>query len=322
MNQRNGSFRRYFTLPYLVLILLILCVLAGSLFLLFSAINGGHEANSGQGSPVSSASSIAVGNTATLTALTSTATMPVQPSATASVQANATATVISGNSPTVVVTQPVIAPTTPPAPSPTSTPAPPRDPYPPYTGTFRFNDPMSNNFQGHKWDDYVLPINNYCRFNGGAYEATYDISPGYLSGANACFATNTNFTDFVYQVQVTLMKGGCGGIGFRGSEATGSWYDFYICGLQIYEVTEYVNHFGSSHFVHATSSAIHSAYGQTNVLAVVAIGANMTLYANGQMLTSINDTSLTHGQIGCVAWGTRASMTTVYCRDAQVWSLP
>jgi hypothetical protein len=298
-------------------------VVIGSVLLISTTITNQVAANKAAGTATAQADAksthLAFDATRTANALT---TAEAQPTATAqanlTVTATATATASAHTSATAAAGATVFATATTTATAPPSTS---RDPYPPYTGTLMLYDPLSNNSRGYNWDVYSIPTMNDCQFSAGEYEATYDIVSDIVSGTNACMAQNTNFTNFVYQAQVTRLKGDCGGISFRGNDAGGSFYDFYVCSNHYYLVTEYANHWGSSHFIQTTSPAINSNYGQTNILAVVAMGTTMTFYANGQKLTSISDASLTHGQIGCLAWGIRGDMTTVLCRNAEVWTL-
>ncbi len=314
--QRRASPARVF-----VVIGVVVFVVIGSVLLISTTITNQVAANKAAGTATAQADAkstrLAFDATGTANALTTSEAQPTT-TAQANLTATATATASTHASATAAAGATVFATA---ATTATAQPSASRDPYPPYTGTLVLYDPLSNNSRGYNWDVYSIPTMNNCQFSAGEYEATYDIVPNFLSGANACMAQNTNFTNFVYQAQVTRLKGDCGGISFRGNDAGGSWYDFYVCSEHYYLVTEYVNHWGSSHFIRTTSPAINSNYGQTNLLAVVAMGTRMTFYANGQQLTSISDASLTHGQIGCLAWGNRGDMTTVLCRNAEVWTL-
>src|SRR6266851_1480053 len=91
-----------------------------------------------------------------------------------------------------------------------------RNPYPPYTGNLALNDPLNDNSQGHNWDVHATPVNNNCQFAGRAYQSTSDYAPKNLYSGNTCFAENTAFSNFTFQVQAILLKGLCGGIAFRG----------------------------------------------------------------------------------------------------------
>jgi hypothetical protein len=194
-----------------------------------------------------------------------------------------------------------------------------RNPYPPYGGTLVLNDPLNDNSQGHNWDEHALPGTKDCRFVAGAYESTIHESSD-IERSNACFAENTNFTNFTFQVQVTVVKGSCGGVSFRGDSKAGNFYEFHVCSDGTYQLYNVDMGIVSSPFAYGPFPAIHKGLGQTNVVAVVAIGNNITLYVNGQNITSVINSLDSHGQIGCEATEIDNS-TTVMFRNTMVWTL-
>lgn len=204
-----------------------------------------------------------------------------------------------------------------------------RDPYPPYTGNLVLSDPLSDNSQGHGWDVYSQSVNNNCLFSAGVYESTAQSSPGaYYDTTNNCAAEKTNFTNFAFQADVTIVKGDCGGISFRGNSVTNSGYAFLICASNTettpagdWAVREWAsgNYYGN--IAEASSPAIHKNLGQTNVLAVVAVGSSLTFYANGQKLTTITNSAFTTGQIGLESSGELWTLDMVTFRNVEVWTM-
>ncbi len=198
------------------------------------------------------------------------------------------------------------------------------NPYPPYTGTLVLDDPLYNNSQGHGWDVYSLPVNNNCQFVGGAYESTSQNQSGsFYDISNMCMAEKTNFRDFTFQVDMTLLKGMCGGLAFRGNSKTANMYVFEVCEsttVSAFDFRDCVNGTYSAFRKREYSSAIHKSYGQTNVLAVVAIGNTITLYANGQKLTTVTDSNFSAGQIGLVTSGYPGVLEVATFRNARVWT--
>ena len=69
-----------------------------------------------------------------------------------------------------------------------------------------------------------------------------------------------------------------------------------------------------------SSSAIKTGLKQSNLIAVVANGTNIKLYANEQLITSLNDTSFSHGAIGLVAEDD-SNPTEVVFSNAKVWTI-
>ncbi len=66
---------------------------------------------------------------------------------------------------------------------------------------------------------------------------------------------------------------------------------------------------------------LHKGIGQTYILAVVAIGNTMTLYANYQKIATVSQSYMPNGQIGCVATSYGSDLTIASFRDAKVWVL-
>ncbi|HLZ63551.1 MAG TPA: hypothetical protein VKR06_41990, partial [Ktedonosporobacter sp.] len=66
-------------------------------------------------------------------------------------------------------------------------------------------------------------------------------------------------------------------------------------------------------------SAIHPGVGQSNLLAVVATGGTLTVYANHQQLATVNDSTLSQGHIGFVAEDDE-NATEVAFQNARVWT--
>ncbi len=97
-------------------------------------------------------------------------------------------------------------------------------PYPPYSGKLALNDPLVNNSQGYQWDEQPTQYGT-CRFSNGAYHVAAPTTPFYHS----CAARNTNFTNFAYEVQMTIVSGNCGAIIFRADIQNFRYYYFSIC---------------------------------------------------------------------------------------------
>ena len=217
------------------------------------------------------------------TAIAATATSSAS-DATATAQVNITATVQANATATAVAS---------------------RNPDPSFP-TLIFDDPLVDNSKGYGWDE------TKCKFSQGAY--TGSTSGGY----SYCLATNTDFSDLVYQVQVKITKGDCGGIVFR---LSGTSYDFFLlCQDQSYA---FFIHKTNTPLLSATasgtSSAIHRGLNQLNFIAVEAQGSTIKLYVNHQLIKSVNDKVTTHGQIGVIADDLYAHPTEVTFSNADVW---
>jgi serine/threonine protein kinase len=190
----------------------------------------------------------------------------------------------------------------------------------PYTrmGMLALNDPLQDNSQNVDWQTGANQNNATCAFVGGAYQSSQPLDGDF----HACIALATDFSNFVYEVQMTIVSGYSGGIIFRASQGNSTFYYFRVGQDGSYDLRVYVdaliNH---SHLLASgSSSAIHTGYNQANLIAVVARGGSLEFYANHHLIISVNDSTYSHGQIGVVAYNQGGLATVVY-NNARVWTL-
>ena len=167
------------------------------------------------------------------------------------------------------------------------------DPYPPHAGTLALLDPLHDNNSGNNWTTNATN----CAFTANAYHVS---APDIHSPAS-CFAMSTNFSNFVYEVQMQIIKGDMGGVIFRADSTKKAFYLFTVTQTGTFELI-----LCSSNICHdikaATASpAIHGGLNQINLVAVVAIGSMITLYVNNQQIASVMDSTFSLGQIGLAA---------------------
>lgn len=191
------------------------------------------------------------------------------------------------------------------------------DPYI-HMGTLALNDPLQDNSQNVDWMTGQNQNNASCAFVGGAYQSSQPLNENF----HACFALATDYSNFVFEVQMTIVSGSAGGIIFRGDQTNSTFYYFRIGQDGSYDLRDYVDpQIDHSHLlVSGSSPAIHIGNNQPNIVAVAANGSTLNLYANHQLITSTNDSTLSHGQIGVVAYN-EGSPTTVVYNNAKVWKL-
>src|SRR5207249_2537573 len=139
---------------------------------------------------------------------------------------------------------------------------------------------------------------------------------GYLA---PCFAQATNFSNFTYQVQMTIVKGDQGGIAFRADASKGKFYYFHININGTFILETYSNYNSIAILKQGSSPAIKTGLNQTNLIAVVAKGNSLVLYVNKQPITSVNDGTYSNGQIGVIAESIE-NTTEVTFSNAQVWT--
>jgi hypothetical protein len=217
------------------------------------------------------------------------------------------------------------------------TPTPIANPYAPNNGVLVLNDPLdqnSHNKNDNKWQEYTdTQTGTACQFINGAYHAT---AVGGSASAATCFSQATDFTNFTYQVQMTMLSAGTtfsgGGIAFRGNSQTGVYYyfeiyksgryDFMACfGPGKANCTVTISGYPKQAF---NVPGFNAALNQANTLAVVAHDTAFDFYVNGQhALGPIYDGNFTHGMVGVFATGGINAGTTenadVVFSDARVW---
>jgi eukaryotic-like serine/threonine-protein kinase len=192
------------------------------------------------------------------------------------------------------------------------------DPYPPTIGNhLAFYDPLSQPSQW--WTEYP-PDPTYggaCQFTNGTYQASQS-QGGHLF---YCLASTPKLGNFAFEVQMTIIKGDCGGIVSRFDNTSGKFYDFEVCQDGTYTLNRYVDTTGAnarSLTTNGSSSAIHTGLNQSNVIAVVANGSTLDLYVNYQKIDSVTDTSSSNGLIA-LAVTAKANPTAVLYKNAKLW---
>ena len=188
----------------------------------------------------------------------------------------------------------------------------------PYThsGKLNFSDPLTDNSQGHKWAQD--PIN--CGFTDGAYHVKAPL-PHYN---DFCLGNATYYSDFAFEVQMTIIKGDEGGIIFRQQPnlyTTGGYYHyaFRISPGGGYDLTAKLGR-TQVLLVSGRSEAIKQGLNQTNLIAVVAQGNTIIIYVNHQQVGRIPDNTFSNGQIGFIA-SAPLDPTEVVFSNAKVWTL-
>ncbi len=174
------------------------------------------------------------------------------------------------------------------------------------------NDPLQDNSQNHNWD--ILSTKDArCGFSQGAYHAT--ASAGTYS---PCFAEATDFRNFSYQVETIIAEGDQAGLAFCGDSVKGNFYYFSINTRGEYALYIYQDYSPVKTLAYGTSSAINTALGQSNILAVKVINGTISLYINMQPIAVVTDSTYNEGVIGVVAEGINAPTDAAFS-DAEVW---
>ena len=263
-----------------IILAALLVIGSASLLTWYAIVTSSHTSSLGSANALHTATLIAP---ATATART----IAFNDNATAQAQASATAAVIAANP----------------------------DPY--GGGTLALYDPLRDNNSDYGWEVGNDNQGGSCGFTGG----TLHVSEA-ITGHNFLCPVSRDFSNFAFEVQMMIIKGDAGGLVFRVNNAGNKFYSFIVGQDGSYILGLYVNTNGnySRPLVSGTSSAIHQGLSQTNVIAVVAKGNTITLYANRQQIASVTDSNYSHGQVGVVAYPFNASTEVVYS-NAKVWIL-
>ena len=222
--------------------------------------------------------------------------------------------------------------------SPTMTPSPTVDtanPYPPYSGTFVMNEPLTSNNYGWQ-ESTATTIGGRCGFVEGGYQ---DYNP--IIDPNPCFANNTNFANFTYQLDMKFISIGQlhsgGGIIFRGNSTTNKYYYFEVYNsgkysMQVCNAGDCTRQLAGYKSDNQVLKAFHPGLNVINTLAVVAAGPKFDLYVNNQLIKEVVDPNNTYtiGMIGVLATGgndndlRKAATSTpgqVLFSNAKVWKI-
>ncbi len=157
-----------------------------------------------------------------------------------------------------------------------------------------------------------------CAFKGGAYH----VSQTQQGPIVACTAETTNFSNFAYQVQMTIVKGDVGGLLFRADLRNSKGYILSISqsGAYLLLVFTQASNGRGQQLLTGSSSAINTGPNQSNLIAVIARNSSIYLFINKQFVGSVSDSNITSGQIGVIGQD-EGSPTDVAYSNAQVWPL-
>jgi hypothetical protein len=156
-----------------------------------------------------------------------------------------------------------------------------------------------------------------CNFTDGAYHV---LAPS--QGSSTCISKRSDFSNFAFQVQMTIVKGDVGGIIFRAHSAD---LKLYALGISLNGSFSLQRNSGPSPFdvqllFASFSTAILRGPNQLNVVTVIAQGSNLYLYINGQPVAKVSDDTYSSGEIGVFATDFLNSTDVIFSK-AQVWKL-
>ncbi len=196
--------------------------------------------------------------------------------------------------------------------------------YLPYKGILALDDPLQDNSKGYNWQEISDNYGESCSFAKGAYHAVSKRPPGQTGGLlYNCTAESTNFDNFVYQVQMTIVQGDCGALVFRALASNFQFYYFRVCADGQYTLFVYKNgqDIPPALVGPFSSVSVHTGLNQPNLIAIAAKGNTIDLYVNQKKIDSVSDSTYSKGQIAVAAELQATDMTEVIYSNAKVWKL-
>lgn len=167
------------------------------------------------------------------------------------------------------------------------------------------------------WDNKALE-NTSCQFRDSQYYSS--AVPGYFS---PCYASASNFADFIFQAEMTVTEGHSGGLIFRADKTSDQAYLFRISTDGTYILNKYTlenNQLQNDTLTSGDSSEIQPGANTTNTLAVIARGNMLYLFINGTYIANATDETYRSGAIG-IYTDSDAGSVEAFFRNAKVWQL-
>jgi zinc-ribbon domain len=165
------------------------------------------------------------------------------------------------------------------------------------------------------WSNYDAVGGGGCTFLNNALHASVFQSHTYVP----CFAQASNFNNFAFQVQMTILKGDGGGLVFRANDANVQLYLLRISRDGLFGISVSRDRKTLTPLLDDSNTAIKTG-GQTNLVTVIARNSTISIYVNKQFVGMINDTTYTTGEIGVFAYESSTG-TDVAFNNATVWAL-
>jgi hypothetical protein len=184
--------------------------------------------------------------------------------------------------------------------------------YPPANAILTLNDPLRDNSHGYNW----VESRSRCQFAGDGYHVTTSV-PLYTT---YCNAWATQFSNVAYEVHLRLVKGDAGGLVFRANAVSGTFYYFCIHPSGQYSLLLWSGPTTVAILAEGRSSSFHTGPGQSNLLAVVATGDELTVYVNHTAHAKVRDGTYRQGQIGVAASTDGNPPVEVVFSQARVWT--
>lgn len=195
--------------------------------------------------------------------------------------------------------------------------------YLPGHGTLALNDPL---LKQHWYERSLKSWGGSCQLTNDGLHARQILSDPTQaeqshSGRAITCPAKALFKNFAFTVDMTIQQGNCGGIVFRDDTTTGKQYYFRVCHDGTATFMKAGAYYQSSNTLSRpiTSTSMHTGLMKNNQLTVLAQGNQHSLYINGTLITTIQDSDFSQGTIGVTAEDIN-SITEVRYQNARVWT--
>lgn len=177
-------------------------------------------------------------------------------------------------------------------------------PSPVSTGALLFSDSFDSPFSG--WETYSESEGS-ASYSSGALHI-YDYAYG-LRGENSY--VDRNFADFILEVETWLVAGSENNWHYIicRSDLVSSYYGFGVSADGYYTIFKFVNGELTTLAAPRFSGFINTGQGIRNLARVECVGSTLSLWANGNLLATVDDSSFSSGYValGCEAMGSTST---------------
>jgi eukaryotic-like serine/threonine-protein kinase len=189
--------------------------------------------------------------------------------------------------------------------------------YLPGQGTLLISDPLQ---QEKYWRSGMdSDFGGSCQFKDGAMH----IREEKPNRNYACYSFLSSFTNFAFEVQMTIIQGDCGNVNIDIVPSSDVYYYIEICSYGRCRLIKYLDNTGKKtvHLVERDyNAAIKQGLNQTNLLAISVKKDILRVFVNGQQIVMAQDGDGTMGSIGLSAVDFKNATEVVY-KQARVWTL-
>lgn len=198
-----------------------------------------------------------------------------------------------------------------------------QNPYAQDMQTLQFNASLQDNTNPQvKWEESDTTGNtgrSICGFQSRYYHA-YDTDPKNAS-YTFCLAQQTNFADFTYEVQMSIVEGQAGGVFFRSQDSQSSQISYMFltrsdgyCAL--YAVLNTASGPDFKGLVGGTIKRFNRGLQQMNTIAIVARGSQIDIYVDQVGIARVTNSTYSQGGVGVIGW----INSDVVFSNAKLWT--